>query len=391
MNMLKQTAAALRITLDSLPSRLWSSLNTVLGTAVVVAVMVAILSIGAGYTETMRLSSAKDGWMILQAGTSSEMESSIPAQEALLIEAARQQAGATAAESYAVVALTGAKGQPVNVALRGATESSAGLRGDVQIVEGRDFTPGRREIVAGQRAQKQFGGLAIGQVVRIAGADWTVVGSFTDGGRITESEMWADRGMVQAALNRADTVQVIQSARAPGETAETVANALNADGRLNVNVVSRKEYYASQAQSMQRFVTILGAIIVALMSLGAVFAALNTGYSHVKARAKELATLSVLGWTGGALTAAITIEALILNLLGAAIGAGISYLLFDDRLVSTLFFASDFTQVVFTFAVTARIVLLAMALALFIGLAGSLGPAMQMRRLPIARLLLRRN
>lgn len=396
MNVIRQTVTSLLIALLSLRSRFWSSLNTVLGTAVVVAVMVAILSIGAGYRKTMQLSAVEDSWMVLRGGSQSEMESTLTAQEARLIQAARREGqtdagAATSAEGYAVVALEAGNGGSLNIALRGVTPDAAAMRGDFRIAEGRDFTVGRRELVVGRRAQDHFGGLALGKALRIAGADWTVVGVFESGGNISESELWADRGMVQQALNRADNLQVVLTPRRAGETAPEVENALNRDGRLNVSVLSRRDYYAGQAESMQRFVSIFGAVVVALMSLGAVFAALNTGYSHVKSRAKELATLSVLGWTNGALALSVAAEAIILNLLGACAGVAASYLLFNDRLVSSLFFANDFTQVVFTFAVTPRIMAQAIVLALVIGIAGSVGPALQLRRLPVARLLVQRN
>ncbi|AGT10947.1 ABC transporter permease [Paracoccus aminophilus] len=396
MSVIRQMITSLLIAALSLQGRLWSSLNTVLGTAVVVAVMVAILSIGAGYRQAMQLSEVEDSWMILRGGAQSEMESTLTAEEVSLIQSNRRNGqssdqSVTSSESYAVVALDGPSGASLNVALRGVGPEAQKLRGDFHIIEGRDFTPGRRELVVGRRAQQHFGGLALGETLRISGANWTVVGVFEAGGNISESELWTDRGMLQQALNRGDNVQVVLTPRRDGESALDLQNALNRDGRLNVSVVSRRDYYAGQAENMQRFVRILGSVIVALMSLGAVFAALNTGYSHVKSRAKELATLNVLGWTNGALALSIAAEAVILNLLGACVGVAVSYLLFNDKLVSTLFFANDFTQVVFTFAVTPRIMVEAVILAFIIGIAGSLGPAMQLRRLPVARLLVQRN
>lgn len=397
MTLLKQTFAALRVALAGIGSRTWASLNTVLGTGVVVMVMVAILSIGAGYRDAMRLSAVGDGLLILRGGTQSEMESSLTGAEASLIMAQRQRdvssdgAGPAAAlETYVVTSLADKRGEAINVALRGVTPDSAAMRPGFRVVEGRDIVEGRRELVVGRRAQDHFGGMDVGQSLRIFGAEWTVVGVFEQGGSIAESEMWGDLGIVQAAAGRGDSVQVVQTRRGEGETASLIEGALNADGRLNVSVVSRADYYGGQARQMQRFVSILGLVIVGLMAAGAIFAALNTGASHVKTRAKELATLSVLGWTNGALGLAVVIEAVILNLLGAVLGLLASMSLLSGRTVSTLFFAKDFTQVVFSFALTPAIMLQAIGLALVIGLAGSLGPALQLRRLPVARILVQR-
>jgi putative ABC transport system permease protein len=393
MKTILRSLSALRISLLGLHRRWWSSLNSVLGTAVVVGVMVAILAIGAGYSAAMRMSEADDAFMVLRGGAQSEMESTIEGANARLIETVRSEAkdGLAVGEVYVVTTVDDRDGDPINVALRGISEGSAALRPGWTLVEGRDIVEGRRELLVGHRAQQHFGGLDTGSELRLGGAVWTVVGVFEAGGSLTESEIWGAATPVQDAFDRQDSFQVVITRPQPGETAADVETALNRDSRLNVSVISMQAYYEEQARAMRRFVAIMGYGIGGIMALGAIFAALNTGLSHIKARAKELATLSILGWTRGSLMLALTVETVLMTLIGGLLGVLAVYLILGGRLISTLFFAEDFTQIVFDFAVTWQILFEAAAMATVIGLLGSIGPALQIRRLPIARILLERR
>ncbi|MDP0926818.1 ABC transporter permease [Paracoccus onubensis] len=389
MKTLTRIRTALGISLRGIGRRWWASLNSVFGTAVVVAVMVAILAIGAGYSEAMKMAEVDDANMILKGGVKSEMESTLEGADVRLIES--ELGSAAASEVYVVASIENNRGDPVNLALRGISENSTDLRPGWTLSQGRMPEEGRREIVVGARAQQHFGGMELGSELRLGSASWTVVGVFETGGSLTESEIWALATPVQDAFNRQDSYQVVIARPQDGETPQDMQNRLNRDSRLSLSVTSLADYYGEQARAMTRFVTIMGYGIGGLMALGAIFAAVNTGLGHIKTRAKEIATLSILGWTERALTAALTIETVLMTVLGGLIGVAAVHLIFDDWLISTLFFAEDFTQIVFDFDVTAGILWQAVAMAVIIGLLGSIGPAMQLRRLPVARILLQRR
>ncbi|SFD92063.1 ABC transporter permease [Roseivivax sediminis] len=389
MKTFKRIRTALVISLRGLGRRWWASLNSVFGTAVVVAVMVAILAIGAGYSEAMKMAEVDDAYMILKGGVRSEMESTLEGPDVRLIES--ELGGDAAAEVYVVTSIEDSEGEPVNVALRGIGAGSVDIRPGWTLSAGRMPREGRREIVVGKRAQQHFGGLALGDAIRLGSASWTVVGMFETGGSLTESEIWAGATPVQDAFDRPDAYQVVIATPQDGESPQDMQARINRDDRLSVSVVSMADYYGEQARAMERFVSILGYGIGSLMALGAIFAALNTGLGHIKTRAKEIATLSILGWTRSSLTVALAIETVLMTVLGGLIGVALVHLIFDDRLISTLFFAEDFTQIVFDFEVTAAILWQAVAMAVVIGLLGSIGPAMQLRRLPVAQILLQRR
>ncbi len=385
---------ALRVSLQGLSRRWWGSLNAVLGTATVVGMLAAVLGIAAGYDRALQLAAANDNVLVLRAGARSEMESSLDAQQVRTVLAAPQLARgadgrpAAGAEVYAVANIDSRRtGEPMNAAVRGVASDSAALRPALRVVQGRMFESGRREIIVGRRAMEQYRGLDLGQQFEFAGASWSVVGVFEDRGSLVESEIWADVGMLQAAYRRGDTVQLVAAKLAPGATPQALEQALNREARQAMRVLTEAEYYAEQAQQMSSFTRTLGLGIACLMGLGAVFAASNTGYASVAARAKEIATLSALGANETALLASVVLEVCLLALAGGALGAGVAHLIFDGHTISTLFFSRDFSQVIFDFAIDLPVLLQATGFAVAIGVIGAVAPAWHSRRLPLARIL----
>lgn len=379
----------LRIALRGLKLRWWPSLNTVIGTASVVGVFVALMSIAAGYERALRMSGDEDSVMVMRGGAGSELESSLSDEQARLIRnaegVARDGEGRplAAAEVYAIASVDEG-GDPSNLALRGVEGVSYRIRPHWELVEGRRPRSGMRELIAGRRATQHFESLSLGAEVPIADGNWTVVGIFEADGGVVESELWADLGSLQSAYQRGNRVQVVYAKLAQGQDPDSFAAALAEDPRLNVDVETEADYYSEQARQMNGFVRTLGLAIAFLMGLAAVFAALNAGYASTAARAREIATLMALGLEERAITLSVLLESVALALVGGLAGSAIAYALFDGRLASTLFYSKDFSQVVFAFEVTLPVLLQAVIAAVLIGVLGGLWPALRIARLPPA-------
>lgn len=391
---LRHFFVAIRVGLRGLRFRGWSSLNAVLGTAIVVGMLAAVLGIGAGYQRTVKMAASDGNLLVMHAGARSEMESSLADDQVQAVLASPQLARlangrvAASAEVYAVANVKARhRDQPMNVAVRGVGPAAVAVRPGFRIVAGRMFHTGQREIVVGRRALHEFAGLRLGKPFRFAGVNWRVVGVFADRGGLAESEIWTDMGMLQAAYHRGNTAQVVVVKPAAGVSASGLAHSLNQDSRQVLRVTSTADYYAEQANQMGTFARTLGLGVAVLMGLGAVFAVANTGYASVAARAKELATLAALGLEDRALMASVVVEVCVLTLLGGLLGAAAAWALFDGHSASTLFFSRDFTQVIFNFAVNGRVLLEATAFAMAIGVMGAVAPAWRSRRLPLARIL----
>lgn len=259
----------------------------------------------------------------------------------------------------------------------------------IVIVAGRMFRPGTQELLVGAAARSQFGGLRIGDRVRLQDGDWSVVGVFAGGNGARDSELIADAQTVQAAYKMDSFNSMVVALDSPAALA-TLRDALARDARLLVSTSGEPQYLAmaSASDPASRMLRLVTYAIGSIMALGALFAALNSMYSSVVKRATEMATVRAIGFPGGAVAIAVLIEALLLALIGAAIGVAIAYVAFNGVKISTLGGALFDSQLVYSLRVTPRLIGSAIGLACALGLAGGLLPAIRAARANIPSMLL---
>ena len=389
MTTLNQIFSIALFNLRSLPDRAGTALTSAVGIAGVVGVLVGVLAIAEGFKRAMTVAGARDVAVVLRTGADSEMTSGLDREAVRIIAdapgVARDTAGPLAsAEMFVIINLPKrSTGTDANVPLRGVEQAAYGVRGNIQIVKGRAFTSGRNEVLVGAGAAAAFAGLDVGGKVKIGQNEWEVAGIFTAAGGIAESEIWADVAVLQPAYNRPNGFQAVY-AKLTSESAFTgFKDALTSDPRLSVKVVRQAEFYEEQSTAVTMFITSIGVFIASLMALGAVFGALNTMYSAVAGRTREIATLRAMGFGSGPVVISVLVEAVCLSLIGGALGALLAYLLFDGYRASTINWQT-FSQVAFSFEVTPGLLVLAIAFATGIGLLGGLFPAIRAARLPIA-------
>jgi len=268
-----------------------------------------------------------------------------------------------------------------NLPLRGIGKDGAAVRKGIKIVEGRMFNPGANEIVVGRALLREFQGLEIGQTVGFATSRWTVVGVFEANGSVFESEIWADLPVVQSLFNRNNIFQTVRVRLQSAAALEALQRYVEADPRLKLDVKSETAYFAEQASQTSDLIHKLGWPLSITMALGALAGALNTMYSSVAARAVEIATLRAIGFGGTPAFIGTLVESLLLATLGGMIGTIATSLAFDGFSASTL--GASFTQVVFSFTLSPALIGQAVLLALAVGLAGGLLPAVRAARMPI--------
>jgi putative ABC transport system permease protein len=392
INWFSQIASITKFGLMSVPQRRGAVFATAIGIAGVVAVLVGVLSIAAGFKQAMTVSSAPDAAIVLRSGANSEMESGLGRQETRLIGdapgvARSAQGPLSSAELFVIIDLPKrSTGTDANVPFRGVENAAAQVHDNVKIVQGRMFEGGKNEVIVGRGAAQEFTGLEVGSNIKIGRYEWPVVGMFAADGGISESEIWTDAKVLQDAYNRGDSFQsVYAKLNSPGAFQE-FKDSLTSNPQLSVKVVRQSEYFSKQSEMMTRLITTLGFLIAFLMALGAVFGALNTMYSAVSARTREIATLRALGFGGGAVIISLMIESLLLALIGGAIGGGLTYCFLNNHHTSTMNFQS-FSQVTFAFKVTPALLVLGIIWATVIGFVGGLLPAIRAVRMPIASAL----
>ncbi len=389
MRSLNQVIAVTWLNILHLPHRMATSAVAIVGVAAVVLVFAAVMSMAKGFERTMTLAGSEDTAIIIRAGSTSELASGIGNDQVQIIETApgvlrEGDSPVVSAELYVLVDVPlRSADTDANAPFRGVGPGVFAVRDATQLVDGRMFEQGRNEIIVGRAAQSEFDGLGLGETIMFGRTEWQVVGVFEANGGVAESELWTDVRVLQGAYRRGNSYQTVRVRLEDPGSLSTLEQALKDDPRLDVDVFTEREFYSTQAEGTATFIRILGYPLTILMSIGAVFGALNSMYSSVSARGKEIATLCALGFGPVPVLLSTMIESTLLALVGGVVGGVLAYAVFNGFQVSTLSNAS-FSQVVFDFAVTGDLLLQGIYAALIIGVVGGFFPALRAARLPVA-------
>jgi putative ABC transport system permease protein len=384
---LRQALAITGMSIRSLPSRWAPSLVIVVGLAGVVAVFTALLAMATGFEQTLKATGRADAALILRGGSDAELNSAFDRDSTDLIKeepgiASGADGKPLASAELMVIAELVRKDDVrngANITLRGVEPTAFALRPQLKIIAGRNFTPGLRELIVGRGVLQQFQGAAIGDVVRMRGSEWKVVGTFASGDA-HDSEMWTDINVARSTFGRSGSSSVLAALDGPDGFAR-LKSAVAAEPRLSLDVLREQDYFSGQTRQFRQTIGFLAGVVTIIMALGAVFAALNSMYAAVASRGKEIATLRALGFGGLPVVVSVMTEALLLALAGGVLGALIAYVLFNNFSVSTL--GQNFTQVVFNFKVTPELVARGLIIAIIIGMIGGFMPALRAARLPV--------
>jgi putative ABC transport system permease protein len=387
-SLLLQVVAVTAINLKSIPQRVLLSLSTVVAVALVVMVLLAFLAMANGFQRTIAGSGSEDIGIVLRAGSQAEINSTVTREQVRLVEdgpgIARGGDGKPLVSPELYLVVDGIKRTTktkANLPLRGIGEQGFALRKGIVITAGRMFNRGTNEIVVGKGLTREFDGFDIGSTVAFGTTRWTVVGIFEADGSVFESEIWADLPVVQSLFNRNNIFQTVRVRLTGPTTLEELKSYNDNDPRMKLDVKSEAAYFADQSSQTTDLIQKLGWPLAIAMAFGALAGALNTMYSSVAARATEIATLRAIGFGGFSAFVGTLIESLLLAAVGGAIGAALTYVIFDGLSASTL--GGNFTQVVFNFKLTLTLVGEGVLLALIVGLVGGLFPALRAARTPI--------
>jgi putative ABC transport system permease protein len=391
VNSLSQITSISAMNLRSVPQRLGTSFVIVIGIAGVVAVMLSVLAMSMGIVKTVSNTGRDDRAIVLRSGSAAELASALTRDQGMTIMDApgvkRDAAGKpiASAETLTVVDLPTAGGDSwANVTVRGVGPKLFEVRPEVKIVEGRMFKPAVNELIVGTKAVSQFPSLGLGKSIKFTGGQWDIVGVFeSDGGR-NESEIFGDAETVMSAVRRNgyQPVTVLLESR---DSFDAFKTALTTNPTLSVDVKRESEYFAEQSRPLARVLSAIAYVVGGIMAIGALFGALNTMYSAVSARGKEIATLRALGFGATPVVVSVFVEAVTLALLGGALGCVAAWLFFDGKIVSTS--GGQVAQTVFALTLTPGLLAVGVIWACAIGLIGGLFPAVRAARLPVATAL----
>ena len=385
-------AIPLSYTLHSLRARWMSTVVAVLGIAGTVGVFVAMLALARGFQATLVASGSPQNALIRRAGATSEMDSLVQLEQVRVVEdapgIARGNSGPLASREVVVIAALPLKrtGTDANVQVRGVSANVLSVRDSVRVVAGRFFQPGLNELVVGKNVAGSYAGFELGSAARFGGATWTVVGIFDAGNSAFDSEVWCDGSVLNQVYQRPRNLFQSVTVRLGSPAAlASLKDALAADPRLTVQVDREIEYYEKQSKQLTTLILVLGTIVAAVMGVGAVCGALNTMYSAVAERSREIATMRALGFGVGSVVGAFVVEALCLALIGGLLGCA-AVLPLNGLTTGTMNWQT-FSHLAFAFSVSPSLLLAGLAFALVMGLIGGVPPALRAARLPIAAAL----
>ncbi len=384
--MLRQILAITWMNLRNVNARRGASSVIVVGIAGVVAVLVGLLSMAAGFSAALSDSSRPDRAIVLRAGSNDELDSWLANDEMNIIT---QLPGIARASGELYVALDlpkRATHKTATVVGRGVEAAAFAVRPELHIVAGRAFEPGHNEMLVGAAAAREYVGLEVGDRVELRDQPWTVVGHFETGGSATESEVWMDLATAQSVFRRGGAVNSIRVQLAEPGSANAVNAQIQNDPRVRAALLTESEFYGGQSKAQTALIERFAYFVAAIMAVGAVIAALNSMYAAVSVRTVEIATLRALGFGSAPVVASVMVEAVALALVGGILGGVIVYAAFDGYSASTLNNTAH-AQVAFGFRVTAQLLQLGIVWAVALGFVGGLLPALRAARMPITAAL----
>jgi putative ABC transport system permease protein len=392
MSLISQIAAVVIMNLRSLPQRLGPSFVIIVGSAGVVAVLVAILAMAAGMAKTLQGTGRDDRAIVLRNGSASESGSALSRSASQIVMDApgikhdRDGRPIASAEPLRLLKLFRSDdGAEVTAVLRGIGVQAMIVRPELKLIEGRMFQPSVNELIVGKAAKAQYKDMEIGSHIATRTATWTVVGTFTTSGDAHESELMADANTVMSADHGSTYGSITALLDSPSSLAK-LADSLTANPAVRVDVTRERDYYSRQSKTVSSLLSILVYVVGGIMGVGAIFGALNTMYSAVSTRMAEIATLRAIGFGSTSIVISVLAEALLLAAAGGILGAVAAWAFFNGRTISTTQ-GTAYAQLIFDITVTLRSALVGIAASCIIGFIGGLFPAIRAARLPIATAL----
>ena len=385
-------ALPLKYNFRSVLVRWRSTVATTLGIAMVVSVFILLRALAGGIEKTNANTGDPRNILVVRKGSQAESGSLVSREQFRTLqyfeEVARnaKDEPIISAELVLIVSAARKNGSgDANTLIRGITPRGKELRPQVKLTDGRWFSPGQREVVVSERLASRFAGFENGGTIKAGLARLTVVGHFDGQGSAFDNEAWMDADEARSIFDRDQYSSVLLRPRDEA-AAKSLIKRIEADKRLALRAESEVEYYTKQTMTAAPFKYLAGILGVA-MSIGAVFAAMNTMYASVAARTREIGTLRVLGYSRRSIVFSFLIEGALLAALGGILGSLLSLAVYAYVVVGKIQFGTmdfqSFAETVFQFRVTPDLMLLGIAFSVAIGLAGSLFPALRAARLPV--------
>ena len=385
-------ALPIRYNIRNLGQRWKVTLLAIFGIALVVAAVVVIASMGAGFQAALRATGTDNNAIVTQRGSLSELSSWISIGNAQTImtdpRIARDSSGTPLASCEIVIITSKPKksdNQPANITMRGVTPEAFQVRNGIKLVEGRMFSPGLFEVIVGKKIAERVNGLNIGDIVKVQRKEFKVVGLFSAEGSSFESEMWGDYNAMGPAIGRNGGCESLTVRLTNPSMLSAFDKDLRANPQMQVQADSERVYYENQAGGVATALKILAGFVGVVMGIGAIFGAMNTMYAIVSQRTREIGTLRALGFSRFSVLLSFVMESMLLALVGGIIGCLIAIPM--NGFTAGTGQTQSFSELAFAFKITPGIILVGLIFAVIMGFIGGLLPAVRASQMPITKAL----
>src|SRR5271165_48898 len=368
------------------------TLLAIFGIGLVVAVFVTLLAMQTGFRLALRDTGSPLNGIVTQRGSMSELTSWMQIGDANVImvdpRVARDNEGKPMASCEVVILANRPRksdNQPANITFRGVSPMAFKVRNNVKVVEGRNFTPGLFEVIAGKKIADRVQGLDVGSVLNIQKKDWKVVGLFTADGSSFESEIWGDYDAMAPAIHRNGGCESLTLRLTNPSVLAGFDKDVRASPRVQLQIDSEPKYYENLAGPTAQALLYLAAFVSVVMGIGAVFGAMNTMYAIVSQRTREIGTLRALGFSRFSILLSFVMESVLLALVGGILGCLVAIPM--NGFTAGTGQTQSFSELAFAFKITPGIVLVGLIFAVLMGIIGGLLPAVRASRMPITKAL----
>lgn len=370
-----------------------STAFTALGIGLVVAVFIAMLALANGFASALATTGGDDNVLVMRKGADSELSSGIAKSDASIISTFPHVAlgndgkPMVSPETYVVINIprVGPDTSAIaNVVIRGVSQRAFQVRKNITLT-GRTFASGQSEVCVGEKLVPRFLHTAIGEKLRFAGREWTVVCHFSAAGSSFESEVWGEAEQFQSVMRGNNTYQSVTFRLKDPAGFEEAKRALQGDQRLQVDAHQESKYYADQSKLLGAMLRFLAIMITSIMSVGAIFGAVNTMYASISSRTPEIAVLLTLGFKPRNVLLSFLAESAVIALVGGVLGCLLALPI--NGVVTSTTNWSSFSEIAFAFRVTPGLLASGVLFAVVMGVVGGYFPARKASRMPVVQAL----
>ena len=384
MNLIRQIFIVAALNFKSLPQRFWTSMVIVVGLGATIGVLLSMMSMTTGISNAYLKAGDPGRAIVVSQGAQDEGSSSISrAMAPLIMDApgiAKDKDGKPLADRglNMGIPILRANGTKAYTTMRGFGSKGVALRPEFQMVQGRMIQSGKREMMVGIGTQTMFQHMKIGDSIIMPDGEWPIVGVYSTGD-ILDGQIIGDTETVMNALHKQAYNAILVRLAAPDALA-TFKRAMTTNPAISVTVTRHSDWYRDIANNGTQFLIGIAYIVGAVMAIGALFGCLNTMYAAVSARGREIATLRAIGFSAFPVAVSVIIEAVVLAVAGALIGAAIAWCLYDGK-------RDAFGNTVFFLSVSPHLIVLGVIWAVVVALLGGLAPSIRAARRPVVEAL----